>query len=126
MEKSLDNLATAWLAAKSAEAQAAKVRIDIEAQMLSMIEVPAEGAKTHKFDHHKITVMQPIGRKLDEAEWFKVRHHCPEGLQPVKVKMEADGVAMKYLQNNEPTLWAKIATAFETKPGKVGFKVEVI
>jgi hypothetical protein len=122
----VETLARDWLAAKRAEAEAAERRYAIEAQMCEALEVPAEGSKTHKLDGFKVTVTQPVTRKLNAALWEKVKAACPPDMQPVKVKIEADATGCKYLANNEPEIWRKIAKAFETKPGKVGFKVEAL
>jgi hypothetical protein len=42
------------------------------------------------------------------------------------VKLEADATGCKWLADNEPAIWRKIAQAFETKPGKVSVKVEAV
>ena len=80
----------------------------------------------HKLDAYKVTMTQPVTRKLDEAAWAKVAHLVPDAMRPVKTKIEADGTGCKYLAQNEPKLWAKIVKAFETKPGKIGVKVEAV
>lgn len=120
----IDALCADWLEAKSAETAANKRRIEIEEQLAQALDVPDEGSKTHKLDVHKVTLTQPVTRKLDDAVWDKVKHLVPENLHPVKVKIEADATGCKYLASNEPKLWAKIAKAFTAKPGKIGFKVE--
>jgi hypothetical protein len=122
----IETLARDWLEAKRAEAEAAKRRYAIEAQMCDALDVPDEGSKTYKLDGYKVTVTQPVTRKLDEAIWQKVSALCPAEMHPIKVKIEADATGCKYLAQNEPAIWKKIARAFETKPGKVGFKVEEI
>lgn len=119
-------LAQDWLIAKRKETQANVERIAIEDKMVALIEVPAEGSKTQKIGDYKITVTQPVSRKLDETEWALVASRIPTNLHPVKTKLEADAVGIKWLAQNEPLTWAKIATAFETKPGKVGIKVEAM
>ena len=120
----VDALARAWLDAKSAETKAQKERYAIEAQLCEALETKAEGAITHKLDGHKVTLHQPVTRKLDARAWELVKDACPEGLRPVKVKIEADATGCKWLADKEPAIWRKIAQAFETKPGKVGVKVE--
>ena len=121
-----DALCAEWLEAKRAENAANKRRIEIETQLAQCFDVPKEGSKTHKIDKYKITLTQPVARKLDEAAWVKVAHLVPEAMRPVKTKIEADATGCKYLATNEPSLWKKIAKAFETKPGKIGVKVEEI
>jgi len=52
-----------------------------------------------------------------------VKDRIPTALHPIKVKIEADAAGMKWLANNDPDMWAKVAEAFETRPGKIGVKV---
>ena len=122
----VEALGADWLEAKREEAAANKRRIEIEEQLAQALEVPDEGSKTHKLDAYKVTMTQPVTRKLDEAAWSKIAHLVPDAMRPVKTKIEADGTGCKYLAQNEPKLWAKIAQAFETKPGKIGVKVEAL
>ena len=122
----LDNLLADWIEAKRAETLANRQRLAIEEQIAQALDVPAEGSKTHKLDNYKVTLTQPILRKLDEKTWAQVKDLIPSDMAPIKVKVDADATGCKWLAKNEPALWAKIAPAFETKPGKVGVKVEAI
>lgn len=122
----IQTLARDWLDAKRAESAANAARIKIEEQLAQALDVPAEGGKTHKIEGFKVTLTQPVSRKLDSDEWLKVKHLCPPDIQPVKVKLEADAGGCKWLAENEPEIWRKIAPAFETKPGKIGVKVEAL
>lgn len=113
-----------WLEAKKAEELARNQRIAIETALAEAFDVPEEGSKTHKIDHYKITLSQPVYRKLDEKKWLQVKNRIPADMAPIKTKVEADGTGCKWLAANEPDMWASIADAFEVKPGKVGVKVE--
>jgi hypothetical protein len=117
-------LARDWLEAKRAENAANATRIKIETQLAQALDVPDEGSKTHKIDGFKVTLTQPVTRKLDAAAWEKVKHHIAANLAPIKVKLEADAAGCKWLAVNDQGTWRKIAPAFETKPGKIGVKVE--
>lgn len=119
-------LARDWLDAKRAENAANAARIKIETQLSEALDVPSEGSKTHKIDGYKITLTQPVTRKLDVAAWQKVEHHVSPDLAPIKMKMEADATGCKWLAENNPSVWRKIADAFETKTGKIGVKVEEV
>lgn len=121
-----ESICAEWLEAKRAETAANKRRLEVEAQMAQCFDVPAEGSKTHNLDSYKITMSQPVTRKLDAKEWEAVKDKIPTDLHPVKVKVEADAAGCKYLAANEPAIWKKIAKAFETKPGKIGVKVEAV
>jgi hypothetical protein len=126
MTSNTESLCAAWLEAKHAENVARILRLEIEADLAEAFDVPAEGSKTHRLDNHKVTLTQPVYRKVDETEWLRVANLIPENLRPVRVKLEADATGCKYLANNEPDMWRAISGAFETKPGKVGVKVEAI
>jgi len=117
-------LARDWLDAKRAETEAQARRYKIEAQLAEAFETKTEGAITHKIEGYKITLTQPVARKVDPRAWASVMKGCPAPLRPVKTKLEADGPGCKWLAENEPDIWRKIAAAFETKPGKIGVKVE--
>lgn len=119
-------LARDWLDAKRAENAANAARIKIEEELAQALDVPDEGSKTHKIDGFKITVTQPVTRKLDAVVWEKVKQHISPEMAPVKVKLEADATGCKWLATNDAKTWRKIASAFETKPGKVGVKVEEV
>jgi hypothetical protein len=118
-----ETLLQAWLDAKAAETEAANARLAIEGEILQAFKARPEGQVTHKAGDYSLTLNQPISIKLDIDTWQQIASVCPESLRPVKVKLEADGVGIKYLQNNEPDIWKTIARAFETKPGKVSVKV---
>jgi hypothetical protein len=126
MQGNLEALARDWLEAKRAETAATQRRHAIEAQLAAALKVPPEGAKTHRLNGYKVTLTQPVTRRVDEAVWQQVRDNCPPNLQPVKIKIEADAAGCKYLAQNEPEIWRAIARAFETKPGKIGVKVEEV
>jgi hypothetical protein len=119
-------LARDWLEAKRAENAANAARIKIEEQLAEALDVPDEGSKTHKIEGFKITLNQPVARKLDAVIWEKVKQHISPEMAPVKVKLEPDATGCKWLAANDAKTWRKIASAFETKPGKVGVKVEEV
>lgn len=119
-----EHLCADWLEAKRNEEAARNQRIAIESQLAEAFDVPDEGSKTHKLDNYKITLTQPVYRKVDPLKWARLEHKVPTDMRPIKTKIEADSAGCKYLANNEPELWRMIAAAFESKPGKVSVKVE--
>ena len=123
MKRNSEGLLQAWLDAKQAQDEAEAERLAIEDQIAEAFERKSEGAITHKLGDYSVTLTQPIYRKIDETTWKQVASLCPELLRPVKTMIGVDPVGVKYLQNNEPEIWKKIARAFESKPGKVGVKV---
>ena len=125
MLTNIDALARDWLEAKAAEDAAKDLRYTIEDQITQALEVKDEGSITHTLDDHKVTLTQPVTRKVDDKRWQMVLDKCPSALHPIKMKVEADAAGCKWLMNNEPEIWRNIAIAFTTTKGKIGVKVEV-
>ena len=122
----IDGLASQWLEVKALEKKIIAQRHAIEEQITEALEAKGEGSITHKLDEHKITLTQPVSRKVDAIVWEKIKHKIPENMHPVKETLSADAAGCKYLVEKEHRMWAKIADAFETKQGKIGVKVEVL
>ena len=122
----IDGLASEWLEVKAEEKLIIARRHAIEAQITEALEAKGEGSITHKLDLFKVTLTQPVSRKVDPIVWEKVKDKLPEHMRPVKETISADAAGCRYLLEKEPRLWAKVSKAFETKQGKVGVKVEAL
>ena len=122
----VDGLAAEWLQLKAQEKEIIAKRHAIEAQITKALDAKDEGSISHKLDQHKVTLTQPVTRKVDAVQWDKVKDKIPENMHPIKVSISADAVGCRYLAEKEPVLWRKVAKAFESKQGKIGVKVEEI
>lgn len=122
----IDGLASQWLEIKAQEKDIIAKRHAIEEQITTALEVKGEGSISHKLEAHKVTLNQPVSRKVDAIVWDKVKDKIPENMHPVKVSVSADSAGCRYLAEKEPRLWAKVAKAFESKQGKIGVKVEAL
>ena len=122
----VNTLAQDWLEIKAQEKDIVAKRHAIEEQITTALEVKGEGSISHKLEAHKVTLTQPVSRKIDTIAWDKVKDKIPENMHPVKVSVTADSVGCRYLADKEPRLWAKVAKAFEMKAGKIGIKVEAL
>jgi len=122
----VDGLAAEWLQLKAQEKEIIAKRHAIEAQITKALDAKDEGTISHKLDQHKVTLTQPVTRKVDAVQWDKVKDKIPENMHPIKISISADAVGCRYLAEKEPVLWRKVAKAFETKQGKIGVKVEEI
>jgi len=122
----LDILAADWLSIKAEETALTAKRHAIEEQLNAALEAKDEGSISHKTEGHKITLTQPVSRKVDPIIWDKISRKIPAHLQPVKTTISADAAGCRYLLANEPKLWAKIAPAFATRAGKIGVKIETL
>jgi hypothetical protein len=122
----IEGLCGGWLEAKRREDEARKSRIEIENQISVALEKKSEGSITHKLEHYKVTLTQPIYRKLDVDKWVTVKTLIDQKLWPIKVIVEADATGCKWLAKERPDLWALVADAFTVTPGKVGVEVKEI
>jgi len=120
----IDGLASEWLEVKAQEKQIIAKRRSIEEQITKALDVKDEGSISHKLEQHKVTLTQPVSRKVDPIVWDKIKDKIPENMHPIKVVMSADAAGCRYLLEKEPRLWAKVSKAFESKQGKIGVKVE--
>jgi hypothetical protein len=122
----IEGLCGGWLEAKRREDEARKSRIEIENQISVALEKKTEGSITHKLEHYKVTLSQPIYRKLDLEKWPTVKTLIGQEFWPIKMTVEADPAGCKWLAKERPDLWAMIAEAFTVSPGKVGVEVKEI
>jgi len=120
----VDGLASEWLEVKAQEKEIIAKRHAIEEQITKALDAKGEGSISHKLEQHKVTLTQPVSRKVDPIVWEKVKDKLPEHMRPVKETISADAQGCRYLLEKEPRLWAKVSKAFETKQGKIGVKVE--
>lgn len=120
----IEGLCGGWLEAKRREDEARKSRIEIENQISVALEKKPEGSITHKLEHYKVTLTQPIYRKLDVAKWEGVKTLIGADMWPIKLIVEADSTACKSLAKERPELWALVADAFTVTPGKIGVEVK--
>ena len=124
MTSNVEALCADWLDAKRAETRARDLRVKIEGELAQAFDVPQEGTKTQSTENYKVTVGQPITRKIDLAEWEKVKGRVSPELHPIKTTVSADVTGCKYLASDDPETWKLIASAFTATPGKVSIKVE--
>lgn len=116
-------LCGAWLEAKRREEEAKASRIKIEDEISEALDAKAEGSITHKVEPYKVTLSQPIYRKMDWEMWKTIKGDIPAELWPVKMKLEVDDAGCRWMMENRPDLWAIVAKAITATPGKIGVKV---
>ena len=122
----IDGLAADWLLVKAQEKEIIAERHAIEEQINAALDAKDEGSITHTLEEYKITLTQPVSRKVDPIAWDKVKDKISSNLHPVKVSISADAAGCRYLAEKEPRLWSKVSKAFTTKSGKIGVKVEAL
>jgi len=122
--KTIEQLSAEWLAAKKAEAAAHKQRTAIEEQIILLTGKRDEGSKTVAANGFKVTVTGKLSRKMDWDLWEIAKTKIDKNLWPVKMKPELDETGVKWLQNNEPEIYALLP--IEVKPAKTAIEVKVV
>ena len=122
----VEGLCAAWLDAKRAENTAKRQRLEVEKAISQALDVKSEGAITHKLENYKVTLTQPIYRKIDLEKWPTVKTLIGQEFWPIKMTVDADPAGCKWLAKERPDLWAMIAGAFTVTPGKIGVDVKAV
>jgi len=122
----LTQLAHKWQAAKADENAARDARILIEQDIIEHTGVRDEGARRHAAGDCRITVTGRMTRTLDADKWREIEHSIPEALRPIRYQPTLDVGGLRYLQDNEPDVYAAVADAVTVKPGKPGVSVAPI
>jgi len=107
--------------AKQAEKQAQLDRIALEEELIQVLGKRDEGSKTHTVGAYKVTITGRVTRKIDWERFDKVSSKIPENLWPVKRALDETGV--KYLANNEPSLYKILAPALTVEPAKTTVQI---
>jgi hypothetical protein len=107
--------------AKAAEEIAKAERVAVEEEIVKLCGARDEGSQTHTAEGFKVEITAVINRKMDWEKWADVESQIPEALRPIKMKEELDVPGVKYLQANEPQIYALLPIT--VTPGKTGVKV---
>jgi hypothetical protein len=109
-------IAADLFAAKQAEKEAEAKRIALEEELVAVLGKRDEGSKTHTVGNYKVTITGRVNRKIDWEMFDELSSKIPESLWPVKRTLDVTGV--KYLANNEPTLYKVLSPALTVEPAK--------
>lgn len=124
----IDQAAFRLMAAKAAEQRAAAERIAAEEALARLLPQKDEGTVSEKTDQFKVAVTYGLRRTVDEAALDAVRKELPPALfaRLFRFKPEVSVRELKYVQNNEPELYAITAQAITARPGKPSVRVELV
>lgn len=124
----IDQAAERVIGLKLQENQAKAARIEAELALIELVGVKAEGSSTHKGDRYKVMTTGTMYRKVDEAALGAVRSKLsPAMFESVfRFKPEVITAGIRYLQANEPQLYAIAAQAITATPGKPAVEVALL
>lgn len=118
------DLCRSWLTAKAEESAANRRRLQIEADIVAKVGARTEGSQTSEADGFKVTTTGKQSISMDWDKWEQVKATIAANLWPVKTKSEVDAKGVRYLQLNEPEVYAKLP--IEVKPAKTAVEVKAV
>lgn len=123
---SIERLVLDLVDAKAEENKANKRRVEIEEKIIAFLGKREEGSQTHQLANGvKVTITGKLSYKADMSMLVQLASALPENMRPIKIEPKLDETGCKYLRNNEPEAWAKIAAAITTKEAKASVEVKV-
>jgi len=113
-----------WHDAKAQENRIRDARVKVEEEIIAITGAKDEGSQTHEAGEYKVTVTGKLTRTIDTEKWRAIEPGIPEALRPVQYRPVLDNKGLRWLQDNEPEIYAEIAPAITTKPAKTGVTVK--
>jgi hypothetical protein len=123
-QQTLPDLVQRLLEARQIEAGATAARIQLEQDIIQLVGVKEEGSETHNAGLFRVTVTGKLSRSMNWEIWDRISGAIAPELHPVKKKRELDEKGVKYLQANEPEIYAVLSQALTVKPGKPSVEVK--
>ena len=116
----MEELIERYTKAKEAETKATQARVEAGNRLAEALGAPDEGSKTHEVGRFKVTLRQPINRRVDWELFDGVLFDHP----PCRVKRELDEPGLKWIRENEPEAYAQYCRAITSKPGRVSVTIK--
>jgi len=114
----------ALVGAKRAEEKAKQARLLCEEAVAEMLSAtcPEEGSKSTPVGEYKVTIKRAFRY---DADFAAMRQTGVSGLVlPIRMKEELDERGYRWLRDNDPATFEKLATCVTRKPAKTGVSVE--
>lgn len=125
----INEAAAALLAAKEAERLAIEARIDAEQALIALAgDLKAEGTITLPSDAYKITITTKVNRSVDQARLTEIASQVPAefGKRLIRWKPDLVLTELRYLEANEPQVFAIVAQAITANPAKPSIEVKAV
>lgn len=124
----LERAARALAAAKGVEEVARDARLKAENDLLALLPSTAEGTITEVAGDLKVSVRYSIHRTVDQAKLSEIAPQVPEaiGKRLFRWKADIEMRELRFLQGNEPEMYALVAQAITARPAKPSVSVEPV
>ncbi len=128
----IEQAANALSYAKAREKIETEARLRAESGLLELLRhcetIPTEGTVTTTHGQFKIAVRCSINRTIDRDALCQIAPTVPEEVAKrlFRWKPELDLKELRYLESNEPAIYALVAQAITAKPAKPSISVEAV
>lgn len=124
----IDEAAAVLQLAKMQEQRAAEARIEAEKALIALMPSKDEGSVTLSGASYKATIVYGFNRTVDAAALAAVKDNVPPALfeQAIEYKPAINLKGLRFLQSNEPDVYAALAQAITSRPAKPSVKIEAI
>jgi hypothetical protein len=126
----IDVAAAALLAAKENERLAIEARIDAEQALIALAgdNLKPEGANTLLSDAYKVTITTKVNRSVDQEKLAEIAKQVPGEFGKRLIRWKPDLVLseLRYIEANEPQVYAIVAQAITAKPAKPSVEVKAV
>lgn len=113
---------------KVTEDAARRARIAAEEAVLAIAGCKSEGSTTTKTAFFKVTTTGKLTRSIEPDTWEAVKSEIPEAIRDRLVRYKPDLVLseLRYIESDEPEIYAVFAQALTIKPAKASVSVDVL
>lgn len=125
--RTAEDVAEDLLAAKKMKAEAEKLVLEMEQELITALGAPDEGSRTHRLNGFKVELKGVVNRKVDwetfDAVAKVLEKEEPFFMVPIKMKRELDETYFKRLYKDQPGVYARLAKGVTATPGKIGVSI---
>lgn len=124
----IDEAAAVYELAKMQHERTAEALAEAHANLVALMPAKDEGAVTVSGESYKVAITYGMNRTVDAAALSAVKDQVPVALfeQAITYKPSIVLAGLRYLQGNEPSVYALLAQAITARPAKPSVRIEAI
>ncbi len=127
-EPTTDEIAELLISAKAQVDEAQAAYDGVRQMAVETLGTPDEGTESHKGATHVVRITQPVSRRVEKGEIYRLKEALPESVFDAIVAVEPKVVVreLKSLATLDPDSYRIASRYITSKPGKPQVRAEVI
>jgi len=124
----IDEAAAVYELAKMQHDRTAEALAEAHSNLVALMPSKEEGAVNMTGESYKVSITYGMNRTVDAAALSAIKDSVPVALfeQAIAYKPSIVLAGLRYLQSNEPGVYAALAQAITARPAKPSVKIEAI